>query len=251
MTIPTPTDVESFYRASVTALRLLDAREGRGLRFGAVADQSWKALGGELEPRDRLDWLMRDGAALHPPAFSARVIFELPGLTEDEPTGSDWPMAPAALSVELLREAGKAATAGTLVTPDDLLAAASTSWRLSTSAPSSALLEQARAIGPADRVLVAGATALNALAAAAVDRRDLNLADQTLCIAATPAERHLFGLALLVSRGRARRAAIVSPGEGIVARAAVLGFTRFDRVLIADDADSALRTAVGSLARST
>lgn len=251
MTIATASDVESFYRASVAGLRLLDAREGRGLRFGAVADQNWKALGGELEPRDRLDWLVRDGAALHPPAFSPRIVFELPGLTDDEPTGSDWPMAPAALSAELFREAGRAAIAGAPVSSDDVLAAAAASWRVPVGSASPALAESVRRIGAADRIVVAGVTAIHALAAAAAQRRDLNLADQVLCIAATRSERHLFGLALLVAGGRARRAAIVTPGEHISADAAALGFSRFDRVLVAEDAGSSLRDAIDRLARAT
>ena len=251
MSSPALSHVESFYRASVAALRLLDVREARGLRFGSVADQGWKALGGELEPRDRLDWLVRDAAALQPPAFSPRVIFELPGLTDDEPMGSDWPMAPAALSVELLREAGKAAAANLPLTAKAVLTAALSAWRLAASEPTSALVEQARTIAPTHRVLVAGPSAICALGLAAEGRRDLNLGDQTLCLAASPGERHLFGLALLIAGPRARQLTILAPSDDIVALAAARGYTRFDTTILSDDAEPTLREAVSRLTRAS
>jgi hypothetical protein len=87
MRTPSDAAIESYYRAAALGLRLLEAREARGRRFGEAAAATWRALGGELEGRDRLDLLLRDAAVSNPLAFSARGVFDLagaPGWEDDQ-----------------------------------------------------------------------------------------------------------------------------------------------------------------------
>ena len=104
MQFPSASEIESFYRAAMLGLLHLEQREGRGRRFGEASQAAWRALGGELDDRDRLTLLLRDGAVTHPLAFGARDVFAIPGLTEDEPFGPDWPEAPVQLAKELMKQ---------------------------------------------------------------------------------------------------------------------------------------------------
>ncbi|KYG04926.1 hypothetical protein BE21_43920 [Sorangium cellulosum] len=194
--VRTPSDaaIDSYYRAAALGLRLLEAREARGRRFGEAAAATRRALGGALEDRNRLDLLLRDAAVSNPLAFSARGVFDLAWLTDDEPFGPSFPQAPAGLAAALLRE---------VASP---LAAADT---------------------PAVLVIASGARAVAMLAAHANARGDLDLGEQVLLVTDASAERQMFGFALLVtgSRGRPR---VIPTAQASAARARALGVTRCD-----------------------
>ncbi len=85
-----PSDVRPFYDASLLGLRLLDARLPAPRRFGPDADARWANFRGHLTARDRIELLLRDGDAEHAGAFSARQVFEIYAVAEDEPFGGEW-----------------------------------------------------------------------------------------------------------------------------------------------------------------
>lgn len=237
MYTPTGREIESFYRASAAGLRLLDAKQGRGLRFGEAADAKWRALGGELEERDRLDLLLRDGTSQQPLAFAPRLIFQLAGLASDEPFGRDWPQAPAGLAASLLRNGGAQTD-----DPLALLTTAATAWGLPPLTTSTHHADNASRIGPASRVFVAGAKAVFALIEYARSRRDLDLTDQAILLADTPAERHLWGLALL-ALGQRREPRVLTPDTATVEHLRSLSIPRFDVFLVSEDTSAEILAA--------
>jgi hypothetical protein len=89
--VPHPDDRRRFYQSAMAILRALDAKAPVPRRFGAEADARWALFKGDLALGDRLDLLVRDGAATQPTAFAPRVVFALDGLASDEPFGPDWP----------------------------------------------------------------------------------------------------------------------------------------------------------------
>jgi hypothetical protein len=238
MHVPPAIDIESFYRTAALGLRYLDAREGRGRRFGEAALAGWRALGGEFEDRDRLDLLVRDAAANHPTAFAPRVVFGMTWLGDDEPFGPEWPQATTSLASSLLREAAAAAT------PLPLTRTVAEKWRLTLHGSDSeaALADLLGSVAPATRLVVGGPLAVSLLEAHASGRTGLDLGDQVLFVADSPAERQMIGFALLVS-GAKSRPKIVVPAEDVLAKAKALGCTRIDLALISSDASSTVRAA--------
>ncbi len=194
------TAVEAFYRASLAGLRALEAAGGRARYFGEEADARWKAFQGELREADRLDLLLRDAAVSHPAAFAPRVVFPIPGLADDEPFGPDWPSLSGPRAVALWREPPPKSP-----TLEPVLAAVAEIWSLRPEPPAAGALDS---IGPATRILAAGAGAILGLARHFEGRRDLDLASQVLLISDLPGERQLFGLAaaLLGSAGKVQLA---------------------------------------------
>ncbi len=243
MRIPTPHEVECFYRAAAAGLRLLDAREGRGRRFGDTANAAWKALGGEFEDRDRLDLLLRDGAGHQPLAFSPRLVFQMTWLADDEPFGPEWPQAPAAVAGALLRSERNAVS-----DTAELLADAAGAWGLPQLGSTPALSDHVGRVGPASNVLVSGTDAMFAVAQCAEGRRDLDLGEQVLLFACTPAERQFWGLALLAlgSRSYAR---MISASDATAAKVRELGFSKIDVALVSNDAVPEVREAAAALCR--
>ncbi|WP_104981129.1 hypothetical protein [Sorangium cellulosum] len=246
MRTPSAEAIDSYYRAAALGLRLLEAREARGRRFGEAAAATWRALGGELEDRDRLDLLLRDAAVSNPLAFSARGVFDLTWLTDDEPFGPSFPQASAGLAAALLREATASPLAAT--DPQAVLGAAADAWRLAPLAPEPALADRLQRVVPATRIVASGARAVAMLAAHANARSDLDLGEQVLLVTDTPAERQMFGFALLLtpSRGRPR---VISPAQASAAQARALGFTRCDVSLLSQDAAAPAREAAAALAK--
>jgi hypothetical protein len=98
-------DKQRFYRVGALGLRWLQDRGFGTKRFDDDANARWRAFRGELTDADRLDLLLRDGAALFPKAFAAREVFELDGLAEDEPFGPEWVSPTPSEAGALLREA--------------------------------------------------------------------------------------------------------------------------------------------------
>jgi hypothetical protein len=243
MRTPQATDVEAFYRASLDGLRFLESREGKGRRFGEAALAAWQALGGELEPRDRLDLLLRDAAVTHPLAFSPRLVFELAALTDDEPFGAEWSGAPAKLAETLLRDGS--ATRGESDTAT-LIAAAAKRWGVPDPKPSPAVADQVGRVTPASRIVLGGVSAMLTLSTAAAGRRDWDLADQVVLIAESPAERQLWGIALLSSPSR-KQPRILTPNEATPERARELGMKHLDVALVSEDAGTESQRAAAAL----
>jgi hypothetical protein len=244
MTAPSPTQVESFYRAGALGLRALEAREGRGRRLGPAADATWRAFRGdpgELDDRDRLDILLRDAAVTSPLAFAPRRIFALAGLSDDDPFGHAWPGLPVSLGKTLLHEAvADLAPRPAHVVLGDVASA----WGL---APSASFAGAAvTSLGPASRVAAAGAGAVLLLAEHFASRSDLDLGDQVLFLTDRPGERQLFGLAtLLLGKPMAPRIAL--PEAALESGSRVFGFDRLTAALVSDDAAAAARDAALSL----
>src|SRR5262249_43827886 len=145
----------------------------------------WALFKGDLKLGDRLDLLVRDGAATQATAFAPRVVFALDGLASDEPFGPDWPEPGGELVHSLWSTAHAKTTLADLL--DDVLRI----WGLIPSGR-----QRLDDIGPADRLVVAGAGAIRDLALTFEGRTDLDVADQLAVVAQHPGERQLFGTAL-------------------------------------------------------
>jgi len=242
MGTPVAEEIDAFYRAGLEGLRYLEAREGRGRRFGEAAQAAWQALGGEFDGRDRLDLLLRDAAAVHPLAFAPRAVFEMSWLPDDEPFGAEWPGARAAVAEGLLRD-GKAKGTDELT---ELLLTAAKRWSLPEPKVTPGLADVAGRLTPASRVLLAGPAAMLALVQATNGRRDVDLAEQVVVLAANTAERQLWGLALLAATVRTRPRVV-----GVAAASAVsvreLGVNHLDFALVAEDAPTDVAAAAKAI----
>jgi hypothetical protein len=233
--------LENFYEAAFLGLKALDARSTRSRRFGPQADARWELFKGELEERDRVELLIRDAAMSHPAAFAPRSIFLLEGLAEDEPFGPEWPGPEASLALRLWRDSNAPAPSSL----SGLLSAAAHAWRLP---PAPVSPEQPVEIGPATRILASGAGAVLALAARFEGHAELDMADQVLLVTDSPAERQLFGLAVM-GLGHDSPVRQVLPSAS-AADVRALGFPRAGLTLVSDDVPPTRREAVASLARS-
>lgn len=253
MTVPPRDQIESFYRAASLGLVVLKARAGGARRFGPDADARWNAFRGALQDWHRLDLLMRDAAVAHAAAFAPRVVFRLPALAEDEPSGPEWPGPPPDIAAELLRQAATAAAEDF----DALLGEVARIWRLK---PAAVSREATAGIEPATRLACAGAGAVLGLARAFHGRSELDFSDQVTLIADDPGTRHLFGLAITVlggSRAGSQRPArvLATAGEPTApagpAQPAEPGHAshRIDRAIVSADAPPAAREALGRLAQ--
>lgn len=235
-----PRDVERFYRAAAVGLSVLESRSGGGRRFGADADARWKSFRGGLGDWHRLDLLVRDAAVRHPAGFAPRVVFDLPALAEDEPCGPDWPGPEPTEASELLRSA---ATDPKGIAPALQFAAAA--WGLDTRplAP-----DALTGIGPATRLIVAGAGAVLSLASVFATSAELDLGDQASLVCDDAGTRQLFGLAL-AAVGSMRPARIFRP-EVSVETARSAGLTAADRVLVSEDAAPGVREQALAIGRA-
>ncbi|RKH14946.1 hypothetical protein D7V97_01550 [Corallococcus sp. CA053C] len=231
----------SFYEAAFVGLKALDASVATARRFGPNADARWALFKGELHERDRLDLLIRDAAVNHPTAFAPRRIFLLEGLAEDEPFGPEWPGPDAALAMRLWRDSH--APAPTAL--KDVLRAAAQAWQLTPQPLASKALTE---VAPASRILASGAGAVLALAAHFEGRAELDLADQVLLVTDSPAERQLFGMAVMLLGSTHPAHWVLPTASAEDARAQQ--FPRSGLMLVSDDVPSARRDAVAVLARA-
>lgn len=214
-------EVRAYYRAALGALRFVEQRQPTGRRFGADADARWSSLKGDLETADRIDLLIRDADAQWPAAFGARTVFAKRAVSEDEPFGADWSPLDTVDAEDLWRGLSKAPPPASV---RDVLVHAARAWELDL-APF-----DVGSIAPADRIVVAGPSAIASLVEAFSAGRDLDWADQVTVIATPPAHRQLAALAgaLLLSTKPSRIATANTPS-------AVLGA----RVLVSPDAHPA------------
>lgn len=233
--------LENFYEAAFVGLKALDARAGAARRFGPNADARWALFKGELKERDRLELLIRDAAVNHPAAFAPRRIFLLEGLAEDEPFGPEWPGPDAALALRLWRDSHASAPSAL----GEVLQATARAWSLT---PRPLTPDALSSIAPASRILASGAGAVLALASHFEGRAELDLADQVLLVTDSPAERQLFGMAvmLLGSNRPVRQVPPTASAEEVRAQQ----FPRAGLLLVSDDVPPARRDAVAALARA-
>ena len=238
------TAVSAFYRTAMLALRVLEAREGRGQRFGDTALARWKSFAGALEDRDRLDLFIRAAQVTAPLAFAPRSVFRLEGLADDEPFGPRWDGPPKGLASELLRDAAAPLSVPTL---RELLDVARTTWSIPPFSLPPVLAASFERLSPSTKILLAGADAITGLVVAAQGRSDLDLATQVVLLADDPVERQLFGLGLILLQARGRGQALAA-ADATPSRVRALGFARVDLALVSEDAAVAAREAVHAVA---
>jgi hypothetical protein len=217
-------DVRAFYDATLTCLRYVEARTPTGRRFGPDADAQWAGFAGHLATADRIDLLLRDADAQWPGAFSARIAFDLPGVALDDALGPEWQPFDPVLGEELWRSAlAKPAPSSV----PEALAACGAAWGLG-------LTEvEIGPIDPNSRVLVAGPSAVAAVAKRFEGRSELSWADQVRIVAGTAGHRHLAALvAALLNTGHPTR--FVEQGDRVAPGA-------FDLVIVSSDATPAER----------
>lgn len=178
-------DIHAYYEAALNALRFVEHRAPSGRRFGAEADARWSSFKGDLTTADRIDLLIRDADAQWPSAFGARTVFAKRAVAEDEPFGADWESLDAVAAEEMWRAQQQAAAP---TSPHTALEAAAKSWDLTLSPFDTG------AIGAAEKLLVAGPSAIAATIAAFHIGADLDWADQVTVIATPPAHRQLAAL---------------------------------------------------------
>ena len=182
-------DTLAFYRGALWGLKFVEARRPTDRRFGADADALWKGFAGDLSPADRLDLLIRDANAEWPGAFGARTVFDRQAVAEDDAFGVGWEGLDGARAGDLWRELTLQPT------PDDaraLLEAVAAGWHLKLRP------FDVGTIAPADRLVVVGPSAIAATAAQFAGGRDLDWADQVICVATPPEHRQLASLAAAV-----------------------------------------------------
>lgn len=208
----------AYYRAALRALAHVEHRLPTGRRFGPEADARWSSFRGDLTTADRIDLLLRDADAQWPAAFGARSVFARTAVAEDEAFGPEWTSLDPVEAEELWREITRAPAPTTI---HDALHAIATAWE------QPLVAFDVGTLGPADRLVVAGPSAVVATLLAFASGTDLDFTDQVTVVATPPAHRQLatLGSALLNSTKPARvlTAAQVEPMRGA-------------RVLVSDDA---------------
>jgi len=178
-------EISAYYASALAALRYLEHARPTGRRFGADADARWSSFRGDLTTADRIDLLIRDADAQWPEAFGARTVFAMRAVAEDESFGAEWvPLEPVDAE-ELWRTtiASEAATS-----PAAVLAAVARAWGHS-------LVEHdVEQIGPTDKIVVVGPSAIAAVLDAFRQGADLDWSTQVTLVATPPGHRQLGAL---------------------------------------------------------
>ena len=184
-------NTHAYYRAALVGLRYVETRRPTGRRFGADADARWSRFAGDLTTSERLDLLIRDADAQWLRAFGARTVFALEGVAEDEAFGPDWKSLERIDASDLWRSAPPA---GASDDGERALAAAASAWGLSLNVRDAFETHFSTPVGPADRLLVAGPSAIAATLRAFIGQDDLDFSDQVVVVATPPAHRQLAAL---------------------------------------------------------
>lgn len=166
--------LQAYYEAALSALAYVEARQPTGRRFGAEADALWASFRGDLTAADRIDLLLRDADAQWPSAFGARTVFDRRTVAEDEPFGAEWEPLDAVAAEELWRARLATPPPGSIRAALEAVAAA---WAL----PLSRF--DAGAIGAAEKLVIAGPSALVGSIAAFEQGVDLDWVDQVIVVA--------------------------------------------------------------------
>jgi hypothetical protein len=210
----------AFYGAAVLGLRALDARERTARRFGADAETRWTQFAGALGAGDRLDILLRDAAGTWGAAFSPSECFGFFGLAADEPFGPDWGGIDDQAAKRLLAE------------PDAPASLEHIAYALGVKASSVPVPP----LTPSTKLVVAGGTAVVAIAKAFAENLALSWTDQVVVLAAKPAWRQLAGLAAVVLGARGRTV-IVHPGNDVAGALRAAGFAHLDAAVVSPDSE--------------
>ncbi|MBO6936771.1 MAG: hypothetical protein JJ863_17510 [Deltaproteobacteria bacterium] len=176
----------AYYEAALTALAYVERRQPSGRRFGPEADARWTSFKGDLTTADRIDLLIRDADAQWPSAFGARTVFGKHSVAEDEPFGADWEPLDAVTAEEMWRARNEAPTP---VTSKESLEATAAAWEVSLTPFDPGTIEAA------EKLVVAGPSAVAATIAAFEAGSDLDWVDQVTVVATPPAHRQLAALA--------------------------------------------------------
>lgn len=238
-------EAESFLRGAFCALVFLDAKGGGSKRVGPVADARWRAFAGAnptLTEPDRLALLLRDASALHPAVFSARAVFALRGVSEDEPFGP-WSRELSPGETAPLFRAPPEVTSDALA----LFDAIAERWGLSIERE-----ERDESLGPTSRVVLAGAAALRAACVRFAQDGSLDASAQWIVVADAPAARQLAGAAAMAlgSKRALKAVTVLSSREAERSRDELVarGIDRADRLWVSDDADARERDSAVKLA---
>ncbi|NUP07972.1 MAG: hypothetical protein HOW73_18150 [Polyangiaceae bacterium] len=198
-------DRARYYEAAMRALQFVERRSPTGRRFGADADARWGAFRGNLTTADRMDLLLRDADAQWPSSFGARNVFALRAAAEDEAFGAEWlPMDPVDAE-ELWRRV--IAEPPPSAVKDALVAAAAT-WELKLAPVETA------PVGAAEKLIVAGPSAIATLIGLFATGSDLDWADQVIVVATPPAHRQLAALAGALLNAT-KPSALMTPDENV------------------------------------
>lgn len=206
-----PEERSSFYATALAALRFVEQRRPTGRRFGPEADARWSGFRGDLTTADRIDLLLRDADAEWPGAFGARTSFARAGVANDDAFGIGWEPLEPIEAEDLWRRSCALA----VPTWDALVRAWAEAWGVATSAYP---LGAPRA---AERLVVAGPSAVASVVHAFEGRHDLAWSEHVVVVASGPSHRQLAALAV-AALGSAKPGAIVTSGaEGLVGRPVV------------------------------
>jgi hypothetical protein len=223
-------DRVAYYKAALRCLQHVEQRKPTGRRFGPEADARWGSFRGELTTADRIDLLLRDADTEWPGSLGARTVFSLRAVAEDDAFGADWEPLDPVDAEELWR--------GLPEPPawiGDALEACARAWGLSLAPTRVGLIDAA------EKLVVAGPSAVASLVAAFAEGRDLDWADQVVCVATPPGHRQIASMAgALLNTTRA--AVVISSEHG--PRSVGQGHKHF----ISDDADPRDRVLAESLA---
>lgn len=177
-------EISSYYRAALAVLRFVEHRRPTDRRFGPNANARWQTFQGDLTTADRLDLLIRDANAEWPGALGGATAFGLRAVAEDEAFGSEWTPLDPVEGEEIWRSGETPTSVG------DALGAVARCWGLELSAAVSV-----GEIGPAEKLVVVGPSAIASVVAAFAEGQDLDWADQVVCVATPPGHRQLAAVA--------------------------------------------------------
>lgn len=177
-------NISAYYKASLGTLRFLEHRRPTDRRFGANADARWQTFQGDLTTGDRIDLLIRDANAEWPGALGAAAVFDLRAVAEDEAFGAEWTPLDPVEGEEIWRSGANPTSLG------EALDAVAGCWGLKLSEAVSVGL-----IGPAEKLVVVGPSAIASVVAAFAEGKDLDWVDQVVCVATPPGHRQLAAIA--------------------------------------------------------
>ncbi len=179
-------ETSTYYRATLRALRFIEQRRPTDRRFGAQADAKWASFRGELSVADRIDLMIRDADTEWPGALGPRRVFELRAASEDEPFGSEWASLEGRVAADLWSEGTSSSAPADIASTFDAVASA---WRVHLTP------FDVPPIAPVDKLVLAGPSAIAAVAQVFNSTDGLAWNEQVVCVGDNPASRHFASMA--------------------------------------------------------